>query len=1668
MGNTRNASARALSEGAANPLQRGFLCALLSLVLAAGLVPAAPAAAQAATTERVVQVASSGLSFAALTESGIVYTWGSNALGSCGAGEGVDWVNEPVEVLRDVKQISAGGAGSVAAVTNDGSLYVWGSNLNGQLGTGDDHAVWAPTRVMDNVGYVSMGVRGIAITNDGWLYVSGEGDTHSGVGTSLAFQRIADYDFVSAVFCDDGVIALRADGTMWSRGNNDHGLLLGSSGVHGDFEQVLPGVKVSKVTSNGPTVGIVAASGQAYTWGYNDRGQIGNGTSYNANNSPEWVTEPVGLGLGNVVDLSIGGQGSVAAVTSGGQLWTWGVGDSGQLGIGSTADKLSPTASQKGVAAAVMGSGSLAFVKKNGSLWVSGVTQRKDMQWQVTSPVQLLTDIYDTVIINGSNANASASEFKIGSQVKFDIPENVPLIGGGSVDLGLGFVPVQFEREGNTYRIGIGTDDVGEVVESGGWTSFKKFVETQKTDLVTGMRGLDVSRSYNTVVTQGFKASPKLSVWGYAEGTISGSGHVSSVKGKISFGMKAKGTQEWQAVVVVVPVTFSFTLEAGLSATASLGFDFNRSEVYFGGNVDVTLPKVKLTGGVGVAWVADVSVYGSASNVVSIKGATNSANGRLEAKLSGELGVRARALFFEYEKALLEGEWKYLSTGLAPRMRSAAGAGGDAGGWFGINRVASSAWQGAGVEAGGASPLALLAEPLGAAVAVGETRTLQESVYNGTDPVVVKTASGTKVMVLVSDVAARSEGNHTAVCYSVYDEAAGAWREPVIVQDDGTADFGPSVAVDGEDVWVAWSNASREFSPAEVGAQEFPETLAAACDIACARIDVETGAVEAVRVTGNAFYDAEASMAVVGGVPWVAWLSNEGNDPFELDGRNAVNLARVDGAASGALPAAETVHATDVPVTAVAAGALGGEASVAFVLDGGAEGAAGGTLMARQGAGECTEVAKGAANPTFAQVRGQDSLVWHVQGEEGGSLWAARAADGEPFELVAEHAALSADYSLTDAGAAGQLVLCCADAEAAGAADAADAADEGGAAGTAGAADSANAGSRVVAFLVGQDAVAGPTLLTDAQGYASCASGVAEADGSGWTVAMLRSDVTIDAEGGRVLQEADLCVVDVAPAAQLCIADLRPVDEEMLSRGFLATVENRGLAASGSVGVDLFVEGDDSHVGWLDEDLDGLEPGESATVTVPFAYSGAQYLGKEFTVAASCGNGTPGSASVVAGAINVTLSQAELQEDPFGARSLFVVAQNESGAYQSDLTFQVRAGGPDGEVLAERTEAGVQPHGFSYIRFEGDAWAAIEQVGAEALYVSVSTPLPEAYGDDNFALVYAGDEVLGDLDHLRAELPTLEFDVNGGFSLAEDLKVVAVYADGTEKVLAPGEYATNLSELDMTTPGEKGLVATYEEVGQARSVKVPLVLVGEPAQQTVVLSFDTQGGSAVSAQRVVAGTAPARPAADPVREGHVFAGWFADAECTRPFDFSAPLTQDAVAYAGWKEDGTSGPGDEGDEVDKTRLAAAIAEAVATEQGKKTDGAYADLQAAIDAARAAHDAPDATQDSIDAACDTLEAAMAAFAASADASGGEGGAGGGDGDDGDGGEGGAGEGAGNGGGGSGGEGDAAGGGRQDGAGIPATGDAAGAALAVAAAVAIGALCPLLLAARRRRGL
>lgn len=69
------------------------------------------------------------------------------------------------------------------------------------------------------------------------------------------------------------------------------------------------------------------------------------------------------------------------------------------------------------------------------------------------------------------------------------------------------------------------------------------------------------------------------------------------------------------------------------------------------------------------------------------------------------------------------------------------------------------------------------------------------------------------------------------------------------------------------------------------------------------------------------------------------------------------------------------------------------------------------------------------------------------------------------------------------------------------------------------------------------------------------------------------------------------------------------------------------------------------------------------------------------------------------------------------------------------------------------------------------------------------------------------------------------------------------------------------------------------------------------------VSFNTQGGSSVPAQRVRAGGRATRPA-NPTRSGYVFQGWYASASGTRAFDFNTPINGNVTAYAHWTRKAT--------------------------------------------------------------------------------------------------------------------------------------------------------------------
>lgn len=85
---------------------------------------------------------------------------------------------------------------------------------------------------------------------------------------------------------------------------------------------------------------------------------------------------------------------------------------------------------------------------------------------------------------------------------------------------------------------------------------------------------------------------------------------------------------------------------------------FNKSKVYTKGKVELTLPSVRLTGGIGVSYIADISVYGEAKNLVTVE--SDGKDNDITASLEGALGVSAKALCFSYEKELLNGSFDYL------------------------------------------------------------------------------------------------------------------------------------------------------------------------------------------------------------------------------------------------------------------------------------------------------------------------------------------------------------------------------------------------------------------------------------------------------------------------------------------------------------------------------------------------------------------------------------------------------------------------------------------------------------------------------------------------------------------------------------------------------------------------------------------------------------------------------------------------------------------------------------------------------------------------------------------------------------------------------------------------------------------------------------------------
>lgn len=80
------------------------------------------------------------------------------------------------------------------------------------------------------------------------------------------------------------------------------------------------------------------------------------------------------------------------------------------------------------------------------------------------------------------------------------------------------------------------------------------------------------------------------------------------------------------------------------------------------------------------------------------------------------------------------------------------------------------------------------------------------------------------------------------------------------------------------------------------------------------------------------------------------------------------------------------------------------------------------------------------------------------------------------------------------------------------------------------------------------------------------------------------------------------------------------------------------------------------------------------------------------------------------------------------------------------------------------------------------------------------------------------------------------------------------------------------------------------------------------ASSTVTVTFESNGGSAVTSQTVTFGGRATKPA-DPTRAGYTFGGWFSDEGLTSAYDFNAAVERPITLYAKWAAAGPDTPDD---------------------------------------------------------------------------------------------------------------------------------------------------------------
>jgi len=258
-------------------------------------------------------------------------------------------MNTP-EALPPLLNIAAIAAGYVhtCALTGGGGVKCWGSNWNGELGDGttiDRHTPVDVSGLASGVSAIAAGGNHTcALTGGGGVKCWGRND-YGQLGDGTTTDRYTPVNVsglasgVSAIAAGSNhTCALTAGGGVKCWGNNWDGQLGDGTTIERHAPVNVSGLAsgVNAIASGKDHTCALTAGGGVKCWGYNSNGQLGDGTTIDR-------LTPVGVsGLASGVSAIAAGGHHTCARTTGGGVKCWGYNSNGQLGDGTNIDRYTP------------------------------------------------------------------------------------------------------------------------------------------------------------------------------------------------------------------------------------------------------------------------------------------------------------------------------------------------------------------------------------------------------------------------------------------------------------------------------------------------------------------------------------------------------------------------------------------------------------------------------------------------------------------------------------------------------------------------------------------------------------------------------------------------------------------------------------------------------------------------------------------------------------------------------------------------------------------------------------------------------------------------------------------------------------------------------------------------------------------------------------------------------------------------------------------------------------------------------------------------------------------------------------------------------------------------------------------------------------------------------